>query len=128
MLTPDRAAGSRMHILDAPDGGTFIPSINEMLRPTELFVPQSGKRMPKGWDNTDEARLGKSCDVLIHKSLNVTLRTWWLVNVKGANIPNWDLVCQALYHGKKPALVLAEAKAYVTEFTRESKGQGGDNP
>jgi len=30
-----------MHVLDWLDGGNFIPSINEMLRPTELFVPQS---------------------------------------------------------------------------------------
>ncbi len=35
-----------MHVLDWLDGGTFIPSINAMLRPTELFVPRSGKRMP----------------------------------------------------------------------------------
>jgi hypothetical protein len=57
MLMPDRAAGSRMHVLDWLDGGTFIPSINEVLRPTGLFVRQSGRRMPKGWDSPDELRL-----------------------------------------------------------------------
>jgi hypothetical protein len=53
---------------------------------------------------------------------------WWLVNVsKFSNVPNWDLACEALYNGNKPALVLVEAKAYVREFTNEAKGQGGKN-
>ncbi len=129
MLSEDRAAGSRMHVLDWLDGGAFIPSINAMLRPTELFVPRSGKRMPAGWDNSDEACLGRECDSLIGSDLNDTILHWWLANPHPmANIPNWDLVCQALYHGNRSALVLVEAKAYVTEFTRESKGQGGNNP
>ena len=88
MLAESRAAGSRMDVLDWLDGGTFIPSINEMLRPTELFVPQSCKRMPGGWDNADEALLGKECGSLIDDSLNATLLKWWLVNVSGANVPN----------------------------------------
>jgi hypothetical protein len=116
-----------MHILDWLDSGMFIPGINEMLRPTQFFVLQSGKRMPKGWHDTNEARLGKGCGSLIDDDLNATILTWWLVNVRGANIPNWDLACEALYHGNRSALVLVEAKAYVTEFTREAKGQGGDN-
>ena len=118
--------GSRMHILDWLDGGQFIQGINGMLRPTELFVPQSGKRMPRGWDNTNEARLGKECDALIDNNLNAILLNWWLVNVRG-NVPNWDLACQALYRGKKPALTLVEAKAHVREFTNEDGGQGGQN-
>jgi hypothetical protein len=39
MLTSDRAAGSRMHVLDWLDGGTFVSSINQMLQPSEFFVP-----------------------------------------------------------------------------------------
>ena len=117
-----------MHLLDWLDGGSFIPSINEMLRPTELFVPQSGKRMPTGWDKTDEARLGKEWGGLIDGGLNDILLGWWLVHPAGANVPNWDLACQALYHGNKPALVLAEAKAHVKEFTDEAAGIGAVNP
>jgi hypothetical protein len=94
-----------------------------MLRPTQLFVPQSGKRMPRGWDNTDEARLGKECGALIDESLNATLLNWWLVNVGGANVPNWDLACEAMHHGNRPALVLAEAKAHVKEFLDGAAGQ-----
>jgi hypothetical protein len=78
MLSEDRAAGSRMHVLDWLDGGMFIPSINHMLQPTELFVPRSGKRLPKGWDNTDEARLGKECGPLIDDGLNIKILNWWL--------------------------------------------------
>ena len=116
-----------MHVLDWLDGGTFTPSINEMIRPTELFVRQSGKRIPSGWDNTKEARLGKNSGALIKDSVNVALRKWWLVNARGANIPIWDLACEAFYHGNRPALVLVEAKAYVREFTKEAGGQGGEN-
>ena len=116
-----------MHVLDWLDGGSFIPSINEMLRPTEFFVPQSGKRMPKGWHDTNEALLGKGCGSLIDDDLNATILTWWLVKVRGASMPNWDLACEALYHGNRPALVLVEAKAHVNEFTGGAGGQGGEN-
>jgi hypothetical protein len=105
----------------------FIPSINEMIRPTKLFVPQSGKRMPNGWHSPDEARLGKDCGSLIDNCLNAKLLRWWLVNEKGANVANWDLACEALYDGNKPALVLSEAKAYVKEFTRGASGNDAKN-
>lgn len=127
MLTPDRAAGSRMHVLDWLDGGMFIPSVNEMLRPTELFVPQGGKRMAKGWDSPDEAQLGKDCGSLIDDCLNAELLKWWLVKAAGANVPNWDLACEALYDGNRPALVLVEAKAYVREFTNGACGNSAKN-
>jgi hypothetical protein len=129
MLSVHPAAKSRMHVLNWLDGGMFIPSINELLQQTEFFVPQCGKRMPSGWNNPNEALLGKECGSLIDNNLNDTILRWWLAKPHPrANIPNWDLICEAIYQGKRPALVLAEAKAYVTEFTRESKGQGGDNP
>src|SRR4051812_48518227 len=127
MLTPDRAAGSRMHVLDWLDGGRFISSINGVLRPTELFVPQSGKRMPRGWDSPDEARLGKECDSLIDDRMNQTLLDWWLAEIRGANVPNWDLACGALYDGNRPAFVLAEAKAHVGEFTAGTGGNAAGN-
>jgi hypothetical protein len=113
--------------LDWLDGGAFVPGINQMLQPTELFVPQSGKRMPRGWDDTDEARMGKECGAIIEDSLNAALVKWWLVHVSGANIPNWDLACEALYHGDEHAVVLAEAKAHVKEFTDGAAGQSGEN-
>jgi hypothetical protein len=127
MLSQERAAGSRMHVLDWLDGGSFLPSINAMLRLTELFVPQSGKRMPTGWDNPDEARFGKECGTLIDDSLNATLLRWWLTNAAGANVPNWDLACEALHHGSRSALVLVEAKAHVREFTDGAGGNAAAN-
>jgi len=60
-MTTDRlGAGSRMHVLDWLDCGTFITSINRMLRPTGFLVPQSGNRMPRGWHDPREARLGRT--------------------------------------------------------------------
>jgi hypothetical protein len=116
-----------MHVLDWLDGGSFVPSINEMLRPTGLLVPESGKRMPRGWHSTDEARLGRECGSLIHYDLNARLLDWWLKKIKGANVPNWDLACEALCDGNRPALVLAEAKAYEKEFTNGNGGHAAQN-
>jgi hypothetical protein len=117
-----------MHILDWLDGGVFIPNINDLLRPTGLFVPQSSKRMPRGWHETGEARLGKECGGLLDEKLNATLREWWLDKDAGANIPNWDLACEALYRGDERAIVLAEAKAYAREFTGQKGGEERNMP
>lgn len=127
MLAIGRAAGSRMHVLDWLDGGAFVSSINEMLQPLEFFVPQSGRRMPTGWDNPDEARFGKHSGALIDGTLDRQLLDWWLINSSGANVPNWDLACQALHHGNRSGLVLVEAKAYVQEFTEGARGHGAGN-
>ena len=70
-LAQDRAAGSRMHMLDCLEGGLFISDLNSMLRPTNFFVPQSGNRMPAGWHETTEAKLGKECESLIDDGLNI---------------------------------------------------------
>src|SRR4051794_1721517 len=102
-------------------------SPNHMLQPSEFFVPQSARRMPTGWDNPHEARFGKHSGGLIDPTLDPQLLYWWLVNHRGANIPNWDLACQALHHGNRTALVLVEAKAYVREFTEGARGHGSVN-
>ena len=116
-----------MHVLDWLDGGAFVSGLNQMLQPSEFFVPQSGRRMPTGWDDPDEARFGKHSEGLIDRALDQQLMDWWLVKSEGANVPNWDLACQALYHGNRRALVLAEAKAYVREFTESARGHGSGN-
>jgi len=64
---------------------------------------------------------------LIDRSLDRQLLDWWLVKSEGANVPNWDLACQALHHGNRTALVLVEAKAYVREFTEGARGHGARN-
>jgi hypothetical protein len=116
MPTDRLNAGSRMHILDWLDSGSFVPSINEMLHGTGFFVPQSARRMPKGWNDPAEACLGKECEELIEDDLNSLLRRWWLVHVRGANVPNWDLACRSLVDGDQAGLVLVEAKAHEKEF------------
>lgn len=116
-----------MHVLDWLDGGAFISSINQMLQPSEFFVPQSGRRMPTGWGNPDEARFGKHSGGLVDGILDRKLLDWWLIKTAGANVPNWDLACRALHHGNRTALVLVEAKAYVREFTEGARGHGSGN-
>lgn len=120
-------AGSRMHVLDWLDGGDFVSSINRMLHGTDFLVPASGKRMPTGWDCPQEARLGKECRGLLETDRNQRLLEWWLATTPGANVPNWDLACTALYGGDRPALVLVEAKAHVPEFDAGEKGKKPGN-
>ena len=115
-----------MHVLDWLDGGDFIPSINKMLEPTRMFVHASGERMPKGWNDQVEARLGKECRTLLKRDVSTQVRDWWLAVWEGANVPNWDLACAALISGDRPALVLAEAKAHVQEFSNAGKPKGGN--
>jgi hypothetical protein len=115
-----------MHILDWLDGGTFVPSINEMLRPTGFFVPQSAQRMPTGWDDPTEARLGKECGALLDTSLNTALLNWWLSVTAGANVPNWDLACASRTCGDREGIVLVEAKAHVRELSDAGKQPGNE--
>ena len=70
---------------------------------------------------------GKHSGGLIDRTLDTQLLDWWLVNSKGANIPNWDLACQTLHHGNRTALVLVEAKAYVREFTQGARGHSAED-
>lgn len=123
-----RWAGSRMHVLDWLDGGGFTASLNAMLRPTGFLAPESGTRMPGGWHQRDEARLGKDCGTLIKPDLNAALLNWWLAKPGGANVPNWDLACTAISHGGTPSLILGEAKAHEAEFKAGRPGKTAGNP
>lgn len=123
-----RMAGSRMHVLDWLDSGVFVPSMNAMIRNTGVFIPASGERMPAGWTDRDEARFGKASGTLLDADESRTILDWWLAKSSGANVPNWDLACSALFDGDQRALVLVEAKAHVQEFTASASGKSTGNP
>ena len=86
--------------IETPDlGASGIPSSANKHAP---LLRASTDRLP---DSSDLYRMGAPpvlgagcrrgllCGALIDDAILVN---WWLVNVAGANVPNWDL-CEALY-------------------------------
>jgi hypothetical protein len=119
-----------MHVLDWVDGAgrSFHASLNSLLDGTRFRVAEGCRILPVSAGRPQEARLGKDCGGLLTSDQNRILRDLWLVRQRGANMPNWDLACQAsvLDLGSNTSgLVLIEAKANVPEFT---KGEGGKPP
>jgi hypothetical protein len=69
---------------------------------------------PNGLLDPEEARLGEHprfVDDVKRKSLTA----WWLVNRRGANTPNWDIVSTCAIGGER-GLLLVEGKAHLGEF------------
>src|SRR5688572_1716601 len=127
-MIPDyRLAGSRLHVLDWVGRSDFTKSLQQML-PPGFAVPPNAKRMPVNLQAPDEARLGFACGNLLDDDLNARLARWWLANPSGANSPNWDLACAAVYQETRPALVLVEAKAHRGEFLDGRAACGSKDP
>jgi hypothetical protein len=114
--------GSRKHVLDWLDSGSFVPTMNELLEPTGVTI-SDGERWPKGHEDSKEARIGKACGELCDEALNDKIRKWWLAVPRGANVPNWDLACKATFPDGREGLVLVEAKAHEREFLNGWRGK-----
>lgn len=73
------------------------------------------------WDMNpiEEARLGESTGFLSPDRREEVTR-WWLVERERANTPNWDIASTCTI-GKKPGLLLVEAKAHDTELKKDGK-------
>lgn len=88
------------------------------LAPADFRVTEKHQWAPAGFLNPEEAKLGES-DIFLSEPNRKILQDWWLVNRRGANTPNWDLVSQCDYAGT-PGLMLVEAKAHHGEFDDDS--------
>jgi len=74
--------------------------------------------MPCGFDQIEEAQLGKA-QHLLTDTQKKDLMTWWLaIPSPRANTPNWDIASECLIGGR-PGLLLLEAKAHDMELHRE---------
>jgi hypothetical protein len=78
--------------------------------------------MPKGLLDPAEPKLGE-CSSFLTPELREQLTSWWLINRRGANTPNWDLVSTCTVEGRE-GLILIEAKAHDSELKRDGKSQG----
>jgi hypothetical protein len=78
--------------------------------------------LPEGLLNAAEPKLGETQDFL-NPEIREKLTSWWLVNRRGANTPNWDVVSSCTIEGIE-GLILIEAKAHDTELKSEGKSTG----
>ncbi len=97
-------------------------TLTELASPFATVDPKLNKWMPRGFLNSEEAKLGESPDFL-PKDLQNQLTKWWLIRKEGANTPNWDLVSACRVSGK-PGIILVEAKAHESELEMAGKKPG----
>ena len=84
------------------------------------------KWMPRGYQEPDEARVHTfGREIWPDHSAWRAIEDWWLVHKRGANTPNWDLAFAADVSGR-PALVLVEGKAHVSELKEDGKSLADD--
>ena len=76
----------------------------------------------RGFDCTDEARIGSTPKFLTSEQREILTR-WWLAQRRRANIPNWDIAATATIEDRE-GLVLVEAKAHAKELKIEGKPPG----
>ena len=86
-------------------------------------VSASDYWLPKGFCDTQEAQLDKTCKLLLKQDERDKLRDWWLAVPRNANTPNWDIASTCTVRGNK-GLLLVEAKAHTQELNEAAKGKG----
>jgi hypothetical protein len=117
-------AGSRLRCLMLTSGSDALVAgrLRELARPHDCVLPTKRRWMPGGFLEPDEALIGQSERFLDSTQRN-HLVVWWLGRLVRRNLPNWDLVAEAVID-KKPGLILVEAKAHGSELHMKSDGTG----
>jgi hypothetical protein len=100
--------------------------LSSLVSPVAVIDESKHHWLPGGLLNPTEARLGE-CPAFLTPKIREQLTSWWLVNRRGANTPNWDIVSTCTVEGRE-GLVLVEAKAHDKESKPEGKelGDKGD--
>jgi hypothetical protein len=120
---PPFTRGSRQRLLDWVRGGDaeFRESLNRLLQPSGAVLGQGEQWMPNH-ASSDEAQLATIGIGFLPDTVRIAVRDWWLVNLRMANTPSWDLVVTCQFDDRR-GLVLVEAKAHATELANESGGK-----
>ncbi len=121
MNTIKKFEGSRRHVLDWVESLDFLDTIRNWVYGKGFTIPANAIWMPKSKAKPEESKLFDPNSPFLTESHKDELRRWWLVYSGTANIPNWDLIISAATITGKPALILVEAKAHVTEFDDQPK-------
>jgi len=99
----------------------FSQELEELVSPVDAKISSQAQWMPRGHQQRREARLETFGPQWMADSCDWSRVTkWWLRQAKGANTPNWDVVCPATINGVD-GLILVEAKANVRELSSARK-------
>jgi hypothetical protein len=97
--------------------------LSSLVAPLDASVDEQKHRwLPEGLFNAAEPKLGE-CQDFLTPEIREKLTSWWLVNRRGANTPNWDVVSNCTIEGVE-GLILIEAKAHDMELKSEGKSMG----
>lgn len=119
--------GSKKHVLDLINSEDFIQSLNVILQPYNASITDRKTVQPKGKD--DESEYGLQSFInnnnLIElfpslKNINSNFIDWW--NPHGGKSSTWDMISLCQLDGKD-AVLLVEAKAHKSEFTKAGKAK-----
>jgi len=121
-LLPKQRRGSkpRCHLLTHGDDAQVAESLTALVAPWGHVSPAHFS-MPQGFENTTEARLGETPDLLSDEHREQVLE-WWLEVRPKANTPNWDIASTCDIQGQT-GLILVEAKAHSSELSGEGKSK-----
>ena len=96
--------------------------LSSLISPVASVDETEHRWLPEGLLNPAEPKLGESQDFLTPE-IRENLTSWWLVNRRGANTPNWDIVSTCRVDGGD-GLILVEAKAHDKELKPDGKSTG----
>lgn len=96
--------------------------LTELVQPHAEVNPARHVWMPRGFEDTTEARLGRAPGFLADEQRE-SVTSWWLARRGRANTPNWDIACTATIDSQE-GLILVEAKAHPCELRTNGKKPG----
>jgi hypothetical protein len=115
--------GSKKHILELIGSSNFIATMNTILLPYQAEITDKKYIQPKGAMEVSECGL----QTFINKNklserfptlMDFDFNTWW--KPSGGKAPTWDMISLCQLDGKD-AILLVEAKAHKSEFSRSKK-------
>lgn len=123
LLPPKARRGSkaRCHLLTHGPRDLVAAKLTALIKPWGV-VRAADHWMPRGFEDQDEAQLGKAVGLLGQEHCE-TIQSWWLAAPTATSqTPNWDIASTCMIGGKK-GILLIEAKAHDQELLREGAGK-----
>jgi hypothetical protein len=115
--------GSKKHIIELIDSDDFIATMNTILLPYRAEITDKKYMQPKG--SMDVSEHGLQTFIKTNKLrerfptlADFDFNKWW--SPHSGKTPTWDMISLCKLHGKD-AILLVEAKAHKSEFSRSKK-------
>ena len=122
MLSKDRLRGSLLRCLaltglPRPQAADLLTSLASPSG--AVILPDTDFWMPRGLADYKETTLVYN-DQFLSLDNRKALTSWWLIKVRSARLPNWDIASTCTIEGRK-GLLLVEAKAHDQELSGAGK-------